>query len=41
MLLEAEGKMEYIASYVKANQNFAKNKCKTKQLPITWCINCG
>ena len=40
MLLEAEGKMEYIA-YVKANQNFAKNKCKTKQLPITWYINCG
>ena len=27
--------------HVKANQNFAKNKCKTKQLPITWYINCG
>ena len=40
MLLEAEGKMELL-HHVKANQNFAKNKCKTKQLPITWYINCG
>ena len=27
--------------HVKANQNFAKNKSKTKKLPLTWYINCG
>ena len=27
--------------YVKANQNFAKNKSKTKNFPLTWYINCG
>ena len=27
--------------HVKGNQNFAKNKCKTKKFPLTWNINCG
>ena len=27
--------------HVKANQNFAKNKSKTKKFPLTWYINCG
>ena len=27
--------------HVKTNQNFGKNKSKTKKLPITWYINCG
>ena len=27
--------------YVKVNQNFAKNKSKTKKLPLTSYINCG
>ena len=27
--------------HVKANQNFAKNKSKTKNFPLTWYINCG
>ena len=27
--------------HVKANQNFAKNKSKTKKLPLTWYVNCG
>ena len=26
---------------VKANQNFVKNKSKTKQFPLTFYINCG
>ena len=41
LLLKAEGKMEYVVSCVKANQNFAKNKSKTKKFPLTWYINCG
>ena len=28
-------------SILKANRNFAKNKSKTKKLPLTWYINCG
>ena len=27
--------------HVKANQNFVKNKSKTKKLPPTWYINCS
>ena len=27
--------------HVKANQNFAKNKSKTKKFPLTWYIKCG
>ena len=27
--------------YVKVNQNFAKNKFKTKKLPLALYINCG
>ena len=27
--------------HVKANQNFANNKSKTKKFLLTWYINCG
>ena len=27
--------------HVKANENFAKNKSKTKKFPLTWYINCS
>ena len=27
--------------HIKTSQNFAKNKSKTKKLPLTWYINCG
>ena len=40
LFLKAEKKWSMLY-YVKANQNFVKNKSKTKKLPLTWYINCG
>ena len=40
LVLKAEEKWSMLY-HVKTNQNFAKNKSKTKKFPLTWFINCG